>query len=230
MVKLSLALLLSYAVMICGCKQSTGPTSTSSTPIFPLTQGNTWSYQVSEFDSTNTLQITYPETVTVGSDQVIGTDTWHTVIRNFNHVTTDTSWYTIRTDGLWLRQMIPNSTPAAYTTSLQFKYPTSANDTFDLVTNSLPPQSPSRSFVLTFSTSESQAVSAGTFTCIHYQSHSQNLQQGTLKVLADTVTEQDYVTPGTGLIQSVKNFTKQSGAVPNARFRDETVLMSYSVH
>lgn len=228
MIKLSFGLLVISSVIIYGCKQSTTPPP-SSAPIFPLTEGNSWSYQVSEYDSTNTLQISYPETVTVGKEQVIGGESWH-IINNTHTTSGDTIWYTIRTDGLWKRQFISNAIPSSlYKTSLIYKFPTSANDTFSLATSNFPPTSPTRFFNLTFSTAENISVQAGSFSCIHYQSHVQSLDPASMKPLNDTISEQNYVCPGTGLIQSVQNFLRLSGG-KFSRFRDETVLQSSSLH
>ncbi len=209
------------AILLYGCSKTTEPAAQD--PFFPLTEGNTWNYQFSEYDSTNALQISRPENVTVGKEQMINGESWH-LINDPLYGSDDTLWYALRTDGLWERHYIANVIPADYKTTLKYKYPASTNDTFNLSISTFPPGSPSRFFDQVFSTNEKLNTSAGVFTCVHYQSHEQAWDAATQKPLDDTIFEQDYVSPATGLIESDRSYNKVSGG----HFRSQRVLLSFT--
>ena len=228
MSKLSFWLLLTIAALIYGCSQSTNPASSSG--IFPLTEGNTWVYQISEFDSTNTLQWSYPDTVTVGKEVIIGTEAWHRIIHSATDIFSDTIWYSIRTDGLWERRYNYSLIPHTYSMAFKYKFPTAINDTFNLSMNKWPPSEPSRSFTRIVSTTELLQVPAGSFSCILYQNNLQPLDSATLQVISDIIGIEDYINSGIGLIKSAQSFLRQTGPTTFGHFRHETVLVSYSVH
>ena len=223
MSKLSFWLLLPIATLIYGCSQPTPPASAPA--IFPLTEGNTWVYQISEFDSTNTVQWNTFDTVSIGGTITFGSETWHEVIHTMPN-TGFTEYYIAKNEGLWQKTSIP----LVYHTNLIYKYPATVNDTFNVTLQTWPASDPTRLYTEVISVNENLVVPLGSFSCVHYVSHTQSIDSATMKVITDDPHSDAFVSPGIGMIKSVNRLLRQTGALTWGHFRDETVLVSYSLH
>jgi len=153
------AIFISLAILTIGCgndevSNSTGAgelnaacrESGSTCEIIPLAVGNSWTYEITTYDSLGQLLDCDTSVETIGKDSVIDNETWYSI---------SPIWFTNRVDGLWFNDI-------GFTEGLLYKYPAQAGDSFkcDLCTD----------YKIVQSIDTSINLGQGSFYCLKYLS------------------------------------------------------------
>lgn len=218
---LYIAIVFFLASIFSSCSESTSPSAPAE--IMPLREGSRWIYSISQFDSVHTLRWTLLDTIEIGAPTIHDGKTWYPYLSISFRLSSldDTLFYRNETDGLWM-MFLRSLGSKPY---LAYKYPATVGDTFSVI--SYPTQ---RSFTHVASINEVVNTPLGAFNCIRYDSHFQLLDSATMNVVKDYI-DQDYVSPGIGLIKSIRPNTSLS-ITPKKdtiihRHVQETILVSY---
>jgi hypothetical protein len=187
------------ATMIAGCSKPTPVSSDGTDVIMPLKVGNRWIGRWSFFDSTGVISSTRLDTVTVLSEEMIGSEKWFRVDGNVLR--------TNRTDGYWAQGSL-------FGPNLMAKYPAAIGDTFgtDYFLQTFPDGSTGEMityYLSVVSTSTSVTVPAGTFICHEYKSN-YSMPNG---VMLDNQEERYYYAPGKGMIKSEEVWFAPGGKI-----------------
>ncbi len=145
--KLAIAslILISTAFMFASCKSNpAGPSNDQY--IWPLSEGNSWSYHVASYDSTGNVITGGSFSFSITSDTVVAGETWYN-LSNFS----SGMFCRNRSDGFWVMQ--------SGVQFLFFKYPGSAGDTWTSGGQSVELRA----------TDSSMTTSKGTFRCHVYE-------------------------------------------------------------
>jgi hypothetical protein len=145
-------------ILISGCEQETDSTSNLSKPvnyncidasqncdIVPLAVGNTWIYQIINYDTLGNETARFNDTTSIVTDTVIDGETWYTYEQS-------SEWYTNKIDGFYL--FINNKKVMIY------KYPVKKGDAFSMREGSN---------ILIESNDTLITTAAGTFSCVTYK-------------------------------------------------------------
>ncbi len=123
--------------------------------ILPLTIGNQWISDVTEYNSSGQVTAHYIDTGYIGGDTIIVDTTWYLFLDE-DSASVDTSIWTNKDDGAWSW-----TDSASAPQALFFKYPANPGDSYPLYDVT----------VTVESINESVTVPAGTFTCYYYRVH-----------------------------------------------------------
>ncbi|HUI31806.1 MAG TPA: hypothetical protein VLX91_16475 [Candidatus Acidoferrales bacterium] len=130
------------------CKKSNPAGPSGGDQIWPLKVGDSWTFTITQYDSTGNVTATFPYTYSVTGDTVVAGETWYLVSNWGPYPCTN------RDDGLWEMEV----SISGIFQGLLFKYPANTGDAWWSGADSVYVQS----------TSASITVPRGTYTCYEY--------------------------------------------------------------
>ncbi len=171
----------------------------------PLHVGNSWSYHLTDYDSSGTVIYTYDQTTKIDRDTVISDKKWYT----YNGYPAGI-WFSNKADGYWAFIITNTGSLKNDTSLILYKYPANTGDVYGNIY--FPTE--------VVSTNEEVTVPAGTFKAIHFSISYQKLNSYMLD------SYEVYVVPRVGLIKQMQVGKKSDGS-KYIVYKDE--LVSYSI-
>ncbi len=152
-------------------------------PIVPLKIGNTWSYNISDFDKSGAITTTHNIVYQVYRDTMINNEKWYC----WNNVPYTNDWWTNRNDGLWHLEI--NKGNNSYSISQVYKYPIIKGNVYNKTE--------------VISLHEMVAVPAGIFDCVHIRVTLSDLRW----------VFEEYLSPNIGQIKWSQNGINPDGSL-----------------
>ncbi len=177
-------------VFVASCNDTTidAPVVEPKLSIMPLKTGNTWNYKVFYIDLVSGAREDADKdfTTTIGAESTIDGESWFAV-NNFVDKKGDGPLLNFKNGGLWVGGY---NAQGMLEQALFYKYPASANSTYD---------NPGGTWTIA-STSATVVAGGTTYTCYHYKAPNFSEENSEMNL---------YVAPGVGLIKSVYTSTQE---------------------
>jgi hypothetical protein len=182
MKKTCLLICITYLFLVASCSDKS--TNIPSTPqsIFPMSVGNSWTYNNYTFDKIkkDSMIFNKSETLNIDSFLIINNEKW------YHGIFDDEYLFTNRSDGFWRLAQNDNHEYIIDSAELFIKYPTSIGDKVYLKDKKNPLE--------TVELNVTVSVPAGTFNCVKYKYHSGDDS-------TYNMTENMYLSPRIGLVK-----------------------------
>ncbi len=191
-------------IIFTSCSESTSPYSNND-GLIPLSVGNSWSYQFTDYDSSGAVIYTEIQTNKIDKDTIISNNIWY----GYNYIPVSV-WFINKADGYWSFAKRNGNTLMNDTSIIVYKYPTKAGDVYGN------PYTPSE----VISTEEEITVPAGTFNAIHITTNYSSLNNNFL------YSFETYIVPHIGVIK-LEQIGKKSNGDTYIVYKSE--LESYSL-